>query len=111
MEVKQVVQSQIGNRQADKKNVAILSEGGRVYYGNIFLPLLLSMKDRNMLEEKHGDLADWIELKLFAKNVTEVKKGRYRCWLVSAADYQSALRVAGYAGRNITPINVTFPLD
>lgn len=86
--------------------VGVTADTVRMFYGNVFLPLLLSMEDRNMLRSKHNDLSDWIELKVLASSVTEVAKGRSRCWLMDQKTYSSALFSAGYAKKGLKPINL-----
>lgn len=86
--------------------VGVTANVVRMFYGNVFLPLLLSMEDRNTLESKHNDLSDWIELKVPASSVMEFMKGKSRCWLIDQKTYSSALYSAGYAKKGLKPINL-----
>lgn len=85
--------------------VGIMSGSAGAFYGNIFLPLYLSMSDRKMLLSKYNDPSDWIELKLNLSSVMEGKKGSSRCWLMDKQIYSAALRQSGYAQKNLKPIN------
>lgn len=88
-----------------EKIIGIMSETANFFGRNICLPLLLSMKDREMLSTKYSDISDWVEMKLWATDVIESKKGTSRCWLVSEKSYQKALAEAGYANKRLSPIN------
>lgn len=85
--------------------VGVAADVARVFYGNTFIPLYLSMKDRGVLLEKHGDHSDWVELKVGSANVVEVKKGNRRCWLMESRVYSAALYQTGYSKKNLEPIN------
>lgn len=85
--------------------VGITAGMAGTFYDNIFLPLYLSMSDRDLLS-KHGDRSDWIELKVSLSSVVEVKKGNRRYWLLEQKTYSAALYQSGYAKKGLVPINL-----
>ena len=92
-----------------QKVIGLYTGAAREFYGNMMIPVSLSLSDRLMLVSKYRDNADWIELKVPAASVKLAKRGNCACVLMKESVYLKALESAGYAKKGLTPISVFEP--